>query len=117
MKKFFYLLLLIAFLFVFLTSCSEPEKLPKDFSSQEEKELGEYCKNLEYEYKDWDGDKMASIINAWTDASQEDLERVLGYNLREDLGFTGNYYIEIFCSSSLSKGVEGFVTFSPPKTN
>ena len=114
MKKFIYLLLLLALLFVFLTSCSEPEKLPKDFYSQEEKELGEYCKNQEY---NTDGDEMVAISNVWTDASQEDLERVLGYNLREDLGFTGNYYIEIFCSSSLSKGVEGFVTFSPPKTN
>mgnify|MGYP003334438369 CR=1 FL=1 len=46
------------------------------------------------------------------------IELIHKYKLiREDLGFTGNYYIEIFCSSSLSKGVEGFVTFSPPKTN
>ena len=102
MKKFIYLLLLIALLFVFLTSCSEPEKLPKDFYSQEEKELGEYCKNQEYGK---DGEKMGSIISLWTDASQEDLERALGYNLREDLGFTGNYNIEIFSVVLYQKGL------------
>ena len=107
MKKFIYLLLFLALAFVLLTSCSEPEKLPKDFFSEEEQELEEYCKKtLEY----YAG---GPVISAWIDVSQEDLERELGYNLREGLGFRGNYNIDIFCSSSLEEGVEGSVTFSP----
>ena len=106
MRKFIYLLLFLALIFVLITSCSEPEKLPKGFSSEEEKELEEHCKEAL--------DKVAGegIINVWTDASQEVLERELGYNLREGLGFKGNYEIEISCSSSLEGGVKGFVTFS-----
>ena len=41
MRKFIYLLLFLALTFVLITSCSEHEKLPKDFSSEEEKELEE----------------------------------------------------------------------------
>jgi hypothetical protein len=110
MKKFIYLLLFFALLFVFLTSCSEPEKLPKNFSSEEEKELEEYCKTLTHEALE--GDETAIFINEMTDASQEDLERALGYNLREGLGFTGNYSLYIECSISLAEGARGDVTFS-----
>ena len=106
MRKFIYLLLFLALTFVLITSCSEPEKLPKDFYSWEEKELEEHCKEA------LDRQKEESIISIWTDASQEVLERELGYNLREGLGFKGNYDIEIYCYSSLEEGVEGLVTFS-----
>ena len=106
MRKFVYLLLFLALTFVLVTSCSEPEKLPKNFSSYEEKELEEYCKEA------LDNATGSRSINVWTDASQEVLERELGYNLREGLGFKGNYEIRIQCSSSLEEGVWGFVTFS-----
>ena len=106
MKKLIYLLLFLALAFVLLTSCSKSEKLPKDFFSEDEKELEEHCKKT---LENKAGERLISI---WTDASQEDLERELGYNLRESLGFRGNYEIEILCSSSLEEGVEGFVTFS-----
>ena len=106
MRKFIYLLLFLALTFVLITSCSEPEKLPKDFSSEQEKELEEYCKEA------LDKAVGESIISVWTDASQEVLERELGYNLREGLSFKGNYKISIDCSSSLEEGVEGFVAFS-----
>tara|TARA_Y100000768_G_C23591796_1_gene501950 strand:- start:107 stop:451 length:345 start_codon:yes stop_codon:yes gene_type:complete len=109
MRKFFYLLLFLALTFVLITSCSEPEKLPKDFSSEEEKELEEHCKEALDEAK---ADSPVFMSSLWTDASQEVLERELGYNLREGLGFKGNYDITIDCSSSLEEGVEGFVTFS-----
>ena len=105
----------LVLVFLFLTSCSEPEKLPTYFSSEEEKELAEFCKTqVSTDSLEGDTEQIASQV---VNASQEDLERILGYDLREGLGFRESYIITIFCSASLTKGVIGFVDFQPLGTN
>ena len=116
MKKFIYLFVFLVLVFLFLTSCSEPEKLPMAFSSEEEKELEEYCKT-QVSTDGLVGDAVQLASNTVTNASQEDLERILGYDLREGLGFTESYIITIVCTASLTKGVRGFVDFHPLEAN
>ena len=116
MKKFIYLFVFLVLVFLFLTSCSEPEKIPMYFSSGEEKELEEYCKT-EVSTDGLEGDTVQLASNKVTNASQEDLEGILGYDLREGLGFRERYTITIVCSASLTKGVIGLVDFYPLGTN
>ena len=116
MKKFIYLFVFLVLLFLFLTSCSEPEKLPMNFSSEEEKELEEYCKT-QVSTDGLVGDIVEVSLTNVTNASQEDLERILGYDLIEGLGFRESYTIRIDCTASLAEGVMGFVEFRPLETN
>jgi hypothetical protein len=87
-----------------------------NFSSEEEKELEEYCKT-QVSTDGLEGDTVKFISNDVTNASQEDLERILGYDLREGLGFRESYTIRINCTASLAEGVMGFVEFRPLETN
>ena len=116
MKKFIYLFVFLVLGFLFLTSCSEPEKLPMNFYSEEEKELEEYCKT-QVSTDGLEGDTVQLASHEVTNASQEELERILGYDLREGLGFRESYIITIVCSASLTEGVIGFVEFRPLETN